>query len=102
MTEKPWRVWFQENTDKFILLFTFMVLLGFVVYTMSAKMDEGAVDWARSSTDLVLGGLLGLITGKYLAEKRSVDQVIHQPPLPPAAPTLEPNSPPPIPAQSPV
>lgn len=71
MNEKPWKAWFQENTDRWVLLFCLCVFLAVVLYAMHFDMSEGAVDWARSSTDLVLGGLLGLITGKYQAEKKA-------------------------------
>lgn len=100
MTDKPWRVWFQENTDRWVLLALFGMLLGIVLYSMTHHADEAAVDWARSSTDLVLGGILGLITGKYQAERKQVDQITHQPPLPPA-PVLELTAAPPAPVQTP-
>lgn len=90
MQDKPWRVWFQENTDRWVLLALFGMLLYIVLHSMTIKADEAAIDWARSSTDLVLGGILGLITGKYQAERKQVDQITHQPPLPVQIPTLDP------------
>lgn len=89
MNERPWKPWIQDNIDKVILLIMFWTLLGFVIYTMGMNMEEGAVDWARSSTDLVIGALLGLITGKYL--RIPTVEPTHQPvPPPPAPPPLPP------------
>ena len=56
---------FKDNFDKILLAALFLVVLAVATaLTLTGAMDEGSLDWARSVGNLVLGGLLGLITGK--------------------------------------
>ena len=58
---------FWKNFDKLLLTLLFALVLSMCVwFTLRKDMDEGSLDWSRSTANLILGGLLGLITGKYI------------------------------------
>lgn len=50
----------KEHFDKLLLTFLFLVMVGVVLYMSH---DAANVNWAREQAALILGGLLGLITG---------------------------------------
>jgi hypothetical protein len=62
-----WSKFIRDSFDK-ILLFVLTIALVLLVLHMSHdKLDEEQVSWAREITGTVLGGLLGLITGRAMA-----------------------------------
>lgn len=67
MTE--WAKWFRENSDKFLLLILFGLLVVLVVHMSHDHKDVDAILWARELAGTVLGALLGLITGHALATR---------------------------------
>ena len=45
-----------------------LVMLGFLLHVSHHNSDATTVGWAKEQTSLVLGGLLGLVTGAKLAK----------------------------------
>lgn len=64
-----WGKWLRENSDKFVLLVLFGLLVLLVVHMTHDAKDSDAILWARELAGTVLGALLGLITGHALASK---------------------------------
>lgn len=61
---------FWRHFDKILLAALFMfVYLVTTFLTHSGNMDEGSLDWGRQTGNLIVGALLGVVTGKLLAEK---------------------------------
>lgn len=60
---------FRQNFDKLLLLFLFLILIAIVIHMTHDAPDAPVIHWAREQAALVLGGLLGLITGRYLEKK---------------------------------
>lgn len=56
-----------KNIDKLMLFAMFVIAISAALWMQShAGMDESAFDWARHNTDLILAGLLGLMTGRAI------------------------------------
>ena len=63
---------FQKQFDKLLLAFLFLLILGVAIWLqVRPGMDEGAMDWARHNGDLIVGALLGLITGVGIGKSDS-------------------------------
>lgn len=63
---------FWDKFDRILLATLFILSLAAAMFIMFYKgdtMDEGTADWARSMTNLILGGLLGLVTGRALEQR---------------------------------
>ncbi len=81
--ENAWR-----NFDKLLLAIMFIGVLMLAVYvTHDKSMDEGSLDWARSTANLLLGGLLSLVTDRLVRGKNTQTtesiQELPPPPIPP-------------------
>lgn len=78
--ENAWR-----NFDKLLLAFIFCVVLIVALWvTQQKNMDEGSLDWARSTANLVLGGLLSLVTDRLIRGKNTqTTESIQELPPPP-------------------
>lgn len=91
-----WGHWFRDN-------FTFLVLCAFVLFMLfynvyvlhNIKSDETYITFARETTNIFLGALIGIITGSRMGSKpptsdtrvsvRDADHVnVNQPPANPA------------------
>ena len=55
-----------EHFDKLLLTGLFLVLVGIVVHMTHDGRDVAALNWAREQASLIIGALLGLITGAVL------------------------------------
>lgn len=62
--EKCW-----QNLDKMMLFWLFLISLCAAIWLQLHGSPEGAVDWARHNTDLVLAGLLGIMGGRAWASQ---------------------------------
>jgi ABC-type nitrate/sulfonate/bicarbonate transport system permease component len=67
-----WSKFVRDSFDKIVLLFLTLVLIALVLHMAHDKLDEAQISWAREMTGTVLGGLLGLITGRALATSSAV------------------------------
>ncbi len=79
--ENAWR-----NFDKLLLAVMFIGVLMLAVYvTHDKSMDEGSLDWARSTANLLLGGLLSLVTDRLVRGKntQTTESIQELPPPPP-------------------
>jgi hypothetical protein len=66
----PWKDWLQHNTDKFLLVFLWVVSLYFVrklIFTAGVAPEN--IAWAREASGTILGSILGLITGVAIGMK---------------------------------
>jgi hypothetical protein len=62
--------WAKQHFDKLVLIALFLVMIGLVT-TFSLHSDKEIMHWFREVANTVLGTLLGLITGKALADKKA-------------------------------
>lgn len=49
--------------DKRLLAFLFLVMVAVVVFLHLMTPEQGTVQWARETANLIIGGLVGLVTG---------------------------------------
>ena len=85
--ENAWR-----NFDKLLLAFIFVMVMVVALWVTKQKnMDEGSLDWARSTANLVLGGLLSLVTDRLIRGKNTqTTESIQELPPPPTPPEVTP------------
>jgi hypothetical protein len=62
-----WSKHFRDNFDKMLLFSLVIGLIAVVIHMSHDKIDEDHISWAREITGTVLGGLMGLVTGRALA-----------------------------------
>ena len=88
--ENAWR-----NFDKLLLAFIFVLVMVVALWvTQQKNMDEGSLDWARSTANLVLGGLLSLVTDRLIRGKNTqTTESIQELPPPPTPPEVTPDHP---------
>lgn len=61
---------FWRHFDKILLAALFIFVYTVTTFlTHGGNMDEGSLDWGRQTGNLIIGGLLGMITGRLLADK---------------------------------
>jgi hypothetical protein len=70
-----WSKFVRDSFDKVLLFVLTLALIALVLHMAHDKLDEGNVSWARELTGTVLGGLLGLITGRALASGAKSQEV---------------------------
>ncbi len=87
--ENAWR-----NFDKILLALMFVVVLSVALWvTKDKNMDEGSLDWARSTANLLLGGLLSLVTDRLIRGKNTqTTESIQELPPPAAKPPVTPEA----------
>ncbi len=66
-----WSKHYRDNFDKLLLFFLALALVLLVLHMSHDQADVSQVAWAREITGTVLGGLLGLITGRAIASATS-------------------------------
>lgn len=62
-----WSRFVRDSFDKILLFVLTLTLIGLVLHMSHDKLDSDQISWAREITGTVLGGLLGLITGRAMA-----------------------------------
>lgn len=58
-----WPRWFMDNSDKFLLTFIMMVLLGCALHVMHHSGDTSQIQFINSLTNTFSGALITLVTG---------------------------------------
>lgn len=58
--------------DKLLLAFLFLVALGVVLY-LATTGNQATLGWSQHAADLILGALIGMITGVALTRKKADD-----------------------------
>lgn len=61
---ETWGQWVRSNAGMLVLFALVLVMLGFLLHVSHDRGDASVLSWGREQTSLVLGGLLGLITGR--------------------------------------
>ncbi len=67
MTE-TWGQFIRGNVGLFILSTMVLVMLGFMLHVSHDHADTNMLSWSREQGSLVLGALLGMITGRTSKE----------------------------------
>ncbi len=65
---ESWSQWCRANAGLLVLFSLVVLMLGFMLHVSHDKADAGMLSWGREQTSLVLGALLGLITGRMARE----------------------------------
>lgn len=60
-----------KYADKLLLLTLYFTFVGLVVFFTLHSQDMDNAHWAREQASLVVGGLLGLVTGLHIAAKKA-------------------------------
>ena len=68
-TKQPWATWFQENSDKLVLLFMWLVMLIYIPVIWKMTNDKDSVHWGREAAGAIGGCLFGMVTGSRLAKQ---------------------------------
>lgn len=68
MTKASSELWefFRQNFDKLLLAAIFLYLTVLLLHMSHDPHDAATVSWAREQANLIIGALLGLITGTAL------------------------------------
>ena len=64
----------RSEFNKILLTFLFLVMVGVVLWMAR---DAANVNWAREQAALILGGLLGLITGISIGKTQTTSKEEH-------------------------
>ena len=57
------RQFVHENFDKLLLALLYLILLSTVLHLAHWQADQSLVSWARDQAGIIVGALIGLITG---------------------------------------
>lgn len=59
-----WGQWIRTNSGLLLLFILVLIMFGMLLHLSHDQADATTVGWGREQTSLVLGGFLGLVTGK--------------------------------------
>jgi hypothetical protein len=64
--ESSWGSWFRDSSDKFLLLFAIMVVMGVTLHVLHHNGDSAQLQFMNGITSTLVGGFMTLVTGAVL------------------------------------